>query len=316
MRCLCCGKEIIRKNEIESGWHQKCIDTFFGVNELPDIDISTDTLEELVVKSVGKRNTIAGVQKKMSLHLHQSEMPRLTIMDYPTGYILKPQTKEYRHMPEYEHLSMLMAEAMGIRTAKHALIKVGSDYSYITKRIDRFIDKDQVTKYAMEDLCQISEKLTIDKYKGSYEQCGKLIRMYSSRPGLDISEFFIRTVFSFIIGNSDMHLKNYSLIEAEPGSRKYELSAAYDLLPVNLILPEDTEQTALMLNGKKRNIRRKDFLQFAESIGIDSKTASRIMESMIGRLDSCFKLCGESFLDEEEKTDFQKLMEERINIIY
>ena len=315
MRCLCCGKELIRQNDINIGWHTKCVKRFFGVTVLPHIDISNNAVEELVSRSIGKRNTVAGVQKKMSLHLEVQDMPRLTIMDYPTGFIMKPQTKEYKHMPEYEHLSMLMAEAVGIKTAEHALIQTGSDFSYITKRIDRSFENDMVKKYAMEDFCQISERLTLDKYKGSYEQCGKVIRTYSSHSGLDIAEFFIRVVFSFFIGNSDMHLKNFSLIEIEPGSRLYELSAAYDMLPVNLILPEDTEQTALMLNGKRKNIRRKDFLRFAENIGVETKTASRMIDDLISKMNKCLKLCDESFLDEDEKESFKDLVKERISII-
>ena len=106
----------------------------------------------------------------------------------------------------------------------------------------------------MEDFCQLSYRLTQDKYKGSYEQCGRIIKKYSATPGLDLSELFLRVVGSFVMGNSDMHLKNFSLKETEPGSRNFQLSKAYDMLPVNVIMPEDKEQLALTINGKKRNI--------------------------------------------------------------
>lgn len=82
--------------------------------------------------------------------------------------------------------------------------------------------------------------------------CGKIIAKYSSRLGIDITEMFYRIIFSFVIGNSDMHLKNFSLIETEPGNREFVLTDAYDMLPVNMILPEDTEQMALTVNGKKK----------------------------------------------------------------
>lgn len=156
-------------------------------------------------------------------------------------------------MPEFEDLAMRMAEIAGIQTVPHALMKMNGKYVYITKRIDREIIGKSVSLYAMEDFCQLSNRLTIDKYKGSYENCGKIIKKYSTRLGVDISELFIRVVFSFIIGNSDMHLKNFSLKEIEPGSREFCLSKAYDMLPVNIIMPEDNEQLALTLNGKKRN---------------------------------------------------------------
>lgn len=131
---------------------------------------------------------------------------------------------------------------------------------------------------AMEDFCQLDLRLTQDKYKGSYERCAKVIERYSSRVGFDMTELFMRLVFSFVTGNSDMHLKNFSLIETAEKSGEYVLSPAYDLLPVNVILPADIEQTALTLNGKKRNIRRKDFYSFAYKCGIPKNSAENMIK--------------------------------------
>ena len=116
---------------------------------------------------------------------------------------------------------------------------------------------------SMEDFCQLSGRLTQDKYRGSYERCAEIIRKHSVRFGFDLSEFFFRLVVCFVTGNSDMHLKKFSLVEKTPGQRDFVLSPAYDLLPVNIIMPEDPEETALTLNGKKSNLRRKDFLALA-----------------------------------------------------
>ena len=134
-------------------------------------------------------------------------------------------------------------------------------------------------KRAMEDFCQLDEMLTQDKYKGSYERCAKLIKKYSSIPALDMAELFLRLVFSFAVGNSDMHLKNFSLIETAPESGVYVLSPAYDLLSVNLVMPEDKEQFALPMNGKKTNLRRKDFLIFADTAG-DPLRGSRYQSTL------------------------------------
>ena len=84
-------------------------------------------------------------------------------------------------------------------------------------------------------------------------------------PGLDLTELYLRVAAAFVVGNSDMHLKNFSLIENMPGSRIFQLSKAYDMLPVNVIMPEDKEQMALTINGKKRNIHKKEFRKLAES---------------------------------------------------
>ena len=213
MKCLCCGKTI-RENasnaEKEWSWHKKCVKSFFMTEEMPFLDITKEQLERLANETVNEGLTVPGVQKKLSLHLSSDTNARLTTVDYPTGYILKPQAEEFDYMPEFEDLAMRLAELMGIQTVPHALIKINDEYAYITKRVDRDIEKNEIKLYAMEDFCQLSNRLTQDKYKGSYENCGRIIKKYSITPGLDLSELYLRVVGSFIIGNSDMHLKNFS----------------------------------------------------------------------------------------------------------
>lgn len=204
---------------------------------------------------------------------------------------------------------------MGIVTVPHALIQNNGNYAYITKRIDRKISKDNVQLIAMEDFCQLDLRLTQDKYKGSYERCAKIVDKYSSRQGLDMTELYLRIVFSYVVGNSDMHLKNFSLIETEEGSGEYILSPAYDLLPVNLIMPEDKEQFALTMNGKKQNIRRKDFLIYAEKCGISKVSAEKMIESIVKKKDKFINMCMESLLPEHLKNEFVELLEKRISVL-
>lgn len=216
MRCLCCGKTITENastREKEWCWHKKCVKKFFHTDELPVLDITKEQLEILADETVNEGLTVPGVQKKLSLHLSTDMQSRLTIVDYPTGYILKPQTEDFENMPEYEDLAMRLVEIMGIQTVPHALIKLDHEYAYITKRIDREITEENVNLYAMEDFCQLSRRLTQDKYKGSYENCGRIVKRYSSMPGLDLTEMYLRVAAAFVVGNSDMHLKNFSLIE-------------------------------------------------------------------------------------------------------
>lgn len=317
MRCLCCGKEI-KENasaiEQQSGWHKRCIHKFFGTEKLPRIELTEEALKELANQAVNRGLTVPGVQKKMSLHLTTGQESRLTLVNYPTGYILKPQTEEYESLPEYEQMTMLMAEAVGIQVVPHALIKMDDRFAYITKRIDRHIAGENADVLAMEDFCQLAGRQTADKYKGSYELCGKIIRKYTAYTGFDLSELFLRIVFSFVSGNSDMHLKNFSLIEEHPGSRIFRLSAAYDMLPVNVILPDDKEQLALTLHGKKRNIHKKDFLFFAESCGIPEKTAQNLIETVFRKKDKLAEICQQSEVSEIQKEQVLQLMEERMKI--
>jgi serine/threonine-protein kinase HipA len=316
MNCLCCGKPIIEtasEQEKAAQWHNRCVKRFFGTKTLPDIDVSEEVLEQLAIESTNKGLTVPGVQKKMSLHLDNSgATPRLTLVNYPTGYILKPQTREYPCLPEAEYLVMQMAEKAKIKTVPHALIRIKAQdnaLAYITKRIDRRDGK----MLAMEDFCQLDGRLTEDKYKGSYERCAKIVRKYSSRAGLDITELFIRVVFSYIVGNSDMHLKNFSLIETDENSGSYILSDAYDMLPVNIVNPTDTEQTALTMNGKKRNLHRNDFLKFADACQIDRAVAGKIIDRLKGYESEFVRETEQAYLNDELKDNLNLLITQRIN---
>ena len=310
MNCLCCGKPL--RTDDASGWHTSCIKRFFGTAKLPQIEIDDRTLENLAAQTIHRGYTVPGVQKKLSLHLSQEQTPRLTIVNYPTGYILKPQVAEYTALPEAEQLVMSMADAAGIATVPHALIREREAYAYITKRIDRAFAKNSPVKMlAMEDFCQLDLRLTQDKYRGSYERCAKIIERYSVRKGLDLSELFSRLVFSYIVGNSDMHLKNFSLIETAEGTGEYVLSPAYDLLPVNVIMPEDREQFALAMNGKKMNLGRKDFLLFAEECGMQRNAAEKMIHALVAMLPTFQAMCEKALLPDVMRNGLAELVKHR-----
>ena len=315
-KCLYCGKEIkpsAGEEERNSCWHKKCIKSFFGTSVMPELNVSEEELEELANETVNQGLTVPGVQKKLSLHLSQEKDVRLTIVNHPTGYILKPQTTEYAFLPELEELAMDLAEMAGVSTVAHGLIKMNESYAYITRRIDREFTDGRVSLYAMEDFCQLSGRLTADKYRGSYEQCGRIIKKYSAYAGLDMSELFLRVIFSFVIGNSDMHLKNFSMKEITPSGRAFQLSQAYDILPVNVILPEDEDELALTLNGKKRNLRKKDFLEFAQNCGIAANAAEKMMRQVCSLEKDYLKYCEESYLNDNLKQKVKDLIVARIN---
>lgn len=310
--CLCCGKPL--RTETEYGWHTSCIKSFFGTTKFPDVDISNEVVNQIAVDNTSKGFTVTGVQKKLSLHLSDDDTPRLTLVNYPTGYILKPQTEEYAALPEMEYLVMRMAQASGIKTVPFALLRMPSQdnaFAYITKRIDRLNGQ----MLAMEDFCQLDGRLTEDKYRGSYERCGKIVSRFSANEGLDLAELFVRVVFSFAVGNSDMHLKNFSLIESKEGSSVYTLSDAYDMLSTNVVIPADKEQLALSINGKKQNIRRKDFLVLAETIGITEKSADKMIQKIVRLRDKYIGMCKASYMPGEMKESLENLINERITVL-
>lgn len=266
--CLFC-----RQPAPDSEWHPACIRKFFGTTRLPHLDLTLDSLERYAAESVLARTTVPGVQKKLSLHLETSRNEtRLTIVGLWGNFILKPPTAEYPELPENEDAVMHLAAFFGIECVPHALIRLRSgELAYIARRIDR--DK-AGHKIAMEDFCQLDGRLTEDKYKGSCERCGRVIRQYSTRPGLDAWDLMNRLLFCFITGNADMHLKNFSLIETASG---HVLSPAYDLVSTMLAIQDDPEETALALNGKKARLKLSDFEQLAGKLELPARSWERLV---------------------------------------
>ena len=307
MICLHCGELLNTPEERALKWHNRCIRKFFGTTVLPELQLSKRNLEKLIDANINKGHTVPGVQKKLSLHLSQGRPSRLTMVGYPAGYIMKPQAEEYQNLPEYEFLAMLMAKAVGIKTVPFALYYTGGKYVYLTKRIDRSDDG----RMAMEDFCQLQGRLVEDKYRGSYEGCARIIGKYSRSRDLDLAEMFSRIVLSFLVGNSDLHLQNFSLVESTPGARDFRLSAAYDILPVNVVEPRDEDEMALSLNGKNRHLERSDFMGFAHYCGITEKTANRLIEYICNKKSLLEKMIDNSLLKESQKEAISTLLNER-----
>jgi serine/threonine-protein kinase HipA len=237
-------------------------------------------MEELAQDIVESSIAVPGVQPKLSLGfikdvLQNGKKGRLTVLGALGGnYILKPQNKIFPEMPENEHLTMKMAEIFGISTVPSSLIRLKSgELSYITKRIDR---KENGEKIHMQDMYQITE--AFDKYRSSLEKIGKAISEYSVNTLLDLLRFYEVILFSYITGNNDMHLKNFSLIR---NNENWEFSPAYDLLNVNLHLPEDKEETALTLAGKKSRLTKKDFIQLGLKFNLTEKQISNTFKRLI-----------------------------------
>ena len=312
-KCLFCYGQL---EEGESHFHASCARKFFGMAEAPSLPYSRDNMSELARRVIRTSASVTGVQAKMSLDLdrgEKNEPPRFTIVGLWGRYIFKPQSAQYRCLPELEDVTMKMASAAGIRTVEHTLIPMADgELGYLTKRIDRDA---KGGKISMLDMCQLSNRLTEHKYFGTYPQLADTVKRYSSAPMLDVQRFWEVVVFSWITGNSDMHCKNFSLIDM--GGREYTLAPAYDLLPVVLADPQDTEEMAITLTigGEKRGFDKDSFLLAMKESGL----ARPVSEKMIGRLRDSFPkwtaLINGSFLPEDLKNAYIQLLNERLNKI-
>lgn len=290
----------------EGDYHTKCSKAFFGGPQAPILDYSLNELHELAKLIVQKSIAVTGVQPKLSLTFEkdvQQGVHRLTLVGLWGNYLLKPPTTQYAELVENEHASMRLAQIFGIKTVPFSLIRLKTgELAYLTRRIDREKHK----KLALEDMCQLTERLTEYKYRGSVEQIAKVIRAFSTNPGLEVAYFVELVIFSWLIGNADMHLKNYSLLTNHAGM--VSLAPAYDLVATKLIIPQDTEETALTINGKKSRIKMKDFEAFADTIQLPRKSFDNIIERFQQKLQLALIELNNSFLSETSKLAYRDLL--------
>jgi len=293
----------------ETDYHQSCSKKIFGQPIAPELPYSEKEMAQLAMQVIKSQVAVTGVQPKLSLELNagNNKSPkRFTIAGLWGNYILKPATPHYPQLPEVEDLTMHLATIAKISVVPHSLIRLKSGtLAYITKRIDR-TKKDKVH---MEDMCQLTERLTEDKYHGSYEQIAKAIVKYSTNPGLDLVNFSEQILFCFLTGNADMHLKNFSLIH-QPGIGP-ALSPSYDLVATRLVNPGDKEDTALTLNGKKNRIGRSDFVAAYTSMRLDEKQQENIFNKMNRTKEKWLEFIDISFLSSDFKDAYKGLLNER-----
>ncbi|HMQ91067.1 MAG TPA: HipA domain-containing protein [Flavilitoribacter sp.] len=310
-KCLYCY-QALEENQVD--YHPRCTMAFYGTKHAPVLPYRLSEMETLAKEAAELSITVPGVQPKLSLGwiktaLENGHQGRLTIMDALAGsYILKPQNTDYPQMPENEHLSMKLAKLFKIDIVPVNMIRLLSgELCFITKRIDRNPDG---SKNHMIDFLQILE--LADKYKGTMEMLGKTIGDLSVNTLFDKLRFFESTVFNYIIGNNDMHLKNYSMFLSEMG---WVLSPFYDLLNVKLILPKDKEDTALLLGGKKENFNKGYFDRLGTGLKLNDKQINAVYKRLPKWLSEATQLIDLSFLNEGYKDSYKKLITQRVRLL-
>lgn len=304
-RCLYCYEPVKDRHD----FHEKCSLEFFGTRTPPVIDYSLDQMDELAKKVVERSVAVPGVQAKLSMSIVKETKgksdTRLTVVGALGGqYILKPPSERFPEMPENEHVTMRIAETFGIRVVPSSLIRLASgEFSYITKRVDR---TETGEKIHMIDMFQVTE--AFDKYKSSMEKVGKAIDSYSDNTLLDKIFYFELTLFSFLTGNNDMHLKNFSLIESRSG---WVLSPAYDLLNVSIVNPDDEEEFALTLGGKKKKLKHEHFEQLGTGLGLNDKQMEGALKRIVKNKPKAMDLLDRSFLSDQMKISYKEMIEKR-----
>ena len=308
-KCLYCYHEL---EEGQMDFHPSCARKFFGSEIVPMLPYTRNNMSELARQVIRTSTSVTGVQAKMSLNVNRggkNEPAKFTIVGLWGKYIFKPQSAKYPNLPELEDLTMKLADVAHIRTARHTLIRLADgELGYLTLRMDRGKKNEKIS---MLDMCQLTNRLTEHKYYGTYQQLAETIKRYSSVPMLDVQRFWELVLFSWMTGNSDMHCKNFSLIDT--GNGEYVLSPAYDLLAVLLADPADTEEMAMSFSvgGEKSGFNRNTFMTAFVESGISVARSEKIIEQMRTYLPKWKELISQSFLPEKMKADYYTLLDKR-----
>jgi serine/threonine-protein kinase HipA len=312
-KCLYCYQ--LLDDTTVGDFHEHCSVDFFGIKQQPVFEHSLKQMAELAKNVVERSVAVPGVQPKLSLSIVNNSIQdgnkgRLTVVGALGGnYIFKPPSDQFPEMPENEHVTMRIAEAFGINTVKSSLIRLQSgELSYITKRIDR---TETGEKIHMLDMFQITE--AFDKYKSSMEKVGKALNEFSDNTLLDKLYFLELGIFSFLTGNNDMHLKNFSMIHS---GETWTLAPAYDLLNVAIVNPEDTEELALTLEGKKKKLKWEHFERLGITLGLNTKQIKGIAKRFLKNKPIAIQWINNSFLSDEFKEKYKVLLEARYHTLF
>lgn len=312
-KCLYCYGEL---GAGQVDFHPECAKKFFGMKKAPILPYSRDNMHLLAQKVIRASTSVTGVQAKMSLDINKgehNEPSKFTVVGLWGQYIFKPESPIYRCMPQLEDLTMKMAQIAKIKVVPHTLIRLSDgELGYLTKRIDR---GPKGEKYSMLDMCQLTNRLTEHKYYGTYTQIAQTIRKYSCMPGLDVQRFWEVVLFSWIVGNSDMHCKNFSILSYD--STQYRLSPAYDLISVKLSYPQDTEEMAMTfeVGGQKIGFDKTTFLKAFLESGMNITASKKLISRMCSYKEAWKELINISFLPDNLKKEFSALLDNRIALL-
>lgn len=296
--------------------YEPCGDKKYSVKGLKLLSSTLEVLSDLPftqeeqLKEAASRAvkmSIQGVQPKLSARL-KVKAKMFEVVDRYGDYILKPQSNFYPEVPENEDLSMRMAHIAGIEIPLHGLVySIDGRFTYFIKRFDRYGKK---KKRSLEDFAQLAGKSRETKYDFSMEKIVAILDEYCTFPVIEKVKLFRLTLFNFLIGNEDMHLKNYSLITM---NNKVELSPGYDLLNTTIALPNPQEEIALPLAGKKRNLNHKVLINYwgKERLGLNDMVINQVVSTFTKVQDEWERLINISFLSQKMKENYLELMNSR-----
>ena len=291
----------------EQPYHSACVESLFGTQTVPKIRFGRTNVPEVVERSVDKFS-ISGVQPKAQAQL-SADRSELELVDRGGRFIVKPESPRFTFLPANEHLTMVLGKLVGLPVPPNALIRLADgSMAYVVRRFDR-VNGDPPIKRAQEDFCSLAGLPSGDKYESSAEKCAKLLFQFGGDVQQAARQLFVQLLFSYLVGNGDLHLKNLSMIEDANGM--YSLSPAYDLVSTWIY---DIRELALPVQGKKDKVTRRNWLSFAETHArIPRSDAESMLDDVLERLREVRPIVERSGLaDETLRSKYEAVLLERV----
>lgn len=305
--CTYCLKQLGSAIDKQHGFHQKCAKSMWGTTRKLKIGLNkTDPLDSFRKTIYGA--SISGAQRKGLFDLTSGVLRPSTNKAH---FILKPPG-DYDQLAENEHVTMVIAREIGFKVPDIGIFESKVGRIFAIKRFD-LIDGEQAR---LEDIAQILQIPSEDKYESSNEKVAYIINQYSDIPKIDLIDFWNRLLFCYLTANADMHLKNWSLLEIKTLKGFFSLSPCYDLLNTRLPIPKEKIDIGLTINGKSSNLQWSYFRNFAKNeLGLDDK----IITSQRDKLQDWFQTIQQKVsiccLDDSKKEQYIKISKSRLDIL-
>ncbi len=280
------------------------------LHDLQEFPFGKEAQLELALQFADKLS-FSGVQRKLNARLAVEE-ELFIVVPRRGNYIIKPQSPDYAELPENEDLTMKLADLVGIETPPHGLIYCKDrSLSYFIKRFDI---RGKARKISVEDFAQLAGLSRETKYDFSMEKLIPIIEHYCTFPHLEKVKLFQLTIFSFLIGNEDLHLKNFSLVT---DGEITQFSPAYDLVNSSIAI-QTNEELALTLRGKRSKLTHDDLVDYfgKERLGLNDQIIQGTLKKFQSALDVWTQLIEISFLSPIKKRAYLELLKGRTERLF
>lgn len=277
--------------------------------QLRDLKDFPYTAEQQRMEAITRasRMSIQGVQPKLSALLSVKD-ESFQVVDTQGKFILKPQNLLFQELPQNEDLTMRLAATIGLEVPLHGLIYCADgSFTYFIQRFDRSGRND---KLSLEDFAQLSEETRDTKYDSSMERVADVVNRFCTFPAIEKVKLFKLTLFSYLVGNEDMHLKNFSLVTRD---EKVELSPAYDLLNSTIANPKLEAEMALPIRARKNKLTRDDIVEYygKTRLKLENKVIDEVEATFVKQVPGWIEAIKNSFLSETMKKDYVDLLKKR-----